>query len=155
LKRPFKIVLHEPEIPQNTGSIGRLCLSTQSELHLIEPLGFELTDKYLKRAGLDYWQYINLKQHKNFESFLEQVEDKDKLVFFSKKSGTTHFEYSFQQGSYLVFGKETAGLPDWILEQFPDQIVRIPMVDARVRSLNLAMATGIGLYEAIRQNTKI
>lgn len=145
------VVLIEPEIPQNTGSIGRLCLATQSRLHLVGPLGFELSDRQLKRAGLDYWEYLDVCQYESIETFLEQMPPDQPRVFLSKKAGQSIFDYRIQPDSYLFFGKETAGLPDWLLNREALHTVRIPMVDARVRSLNLAMSVGIALYEAIRQ----
>ena len=148
----FNIVLVEPEIPQNTGSIGRMCLATGCTLHLVEPLGFDISNKALKRAGLDYWQYIDLIKHESIEAFLETLNEKDNFVFLSKKAGITHFEYKFTPNTYMIFGKETAGLPDWLIRKHPTRLLRIPMFDARVRSLNLATSAGIVLYEGIRQN---
>ena len=147
----LNVVLIEPEIPQNTGTIGRLCLATGSTLHLVEPLGFEITDAHLKRAGLDYWEHLSVVRHKNVEAFLDQLPADAKLSFLSKKAGRTHYEEKFEPGSWLIFGKETMGLPDWILNRYAAQTVRIPMFDARVRSLNLSNAVSICVYEAIRQ----
>lgn len=145
------VVLIEPEIPQNTGSIGRLCLAAGATLHLVEPLGFEITDSHLKRAGLDYWQHLKVVRHSSTEAFLEALPADAPKVFLSKKAGHTLFEHQFQPGTWMIFGKETAGLPDWILNRYPTDTVRIPLYDARVRSLNLATAVGITVYEAIRQ----
>ena len=145
------VVLVEPEIPQNTGSIGRLCLATGTTLHLVEPLGFEITDAKLKRAGLDYWEHLRVCRHASLEAFMQSLPLNAPKVFFSKKAGHTLFEHSFVDGTYLIFGKETAGLPDWILNSHPTETVRLPMFDARVRSLNLSNTVGIGVYEAIRQ----
>ena len=145
------IVLVEPEIPQNTGSIGRLCLATGTTLHLVEPLGFEITHAKLKRAGLDYWEHLTVVLHPSLEDFLKNLPSDTPKVFFSKKAGNTVFEHEFAPGTYLIFGKETAGLPDWVINAFPTQTTRIPMYDARVRSLNLANAASIAVYEAIRQ----
>ncbi len=147
----LNVVLVEPEIPQNTGSIGRLCLATGSTLHLVEPLGFEITHSRLKRAGLDYWEHLKVKRHVGLKEFLDSMNPSAPKVFFSKKAGSTLFEWRFEKGSYLIFGKETAGLPDSIVNAYPDRTVRIPMFDARVRSLNLSNAVGIAVYEAIRQ----
>jgi tRNA (cytidine/uridine-2'-O-)-methyltransferase len=147
----FNVVLVEPEIPQNTGTIGRLCLATGSTLHLVEPLGFEITDSHLKRAGLDYWEHLSVVRHKNIDQFLEQLPRDAQLVFLSKKAGRTIFEEQFKPGAWLIFGKETAGLPDWILNRYAAQTIRIPMFDARVRSLNLSNAVSICVYEAVRQ----
>ena len=147
----LNVVLVEPEIPQNTGSIGRLCLATGTTLHLIEPLGFEITHSRLKRAGLDYWEHLKVVTHPGIEEFMRSLPASAPRVFFSKKAGHTLFEHKFEPGSYLFFGKETAGLPDWILNAHPTETVRIPLYDARVRSLNLSNSVSIGVYEAIRQ----
>lgn len=145
------VVLIEPEIPQNTGTIGRLCLATQTTLHLVRPLGFEITESRLRRAGLDYWEHLKVVMHESAEEFLASLPKDAPKVFFSKKAGHTIFEHAFQPGTYLIFGKETAGLADWIVNRHPTETVRIPMYDARVRSLNLSNAAGIAVYEAIRQ----
>jgi len=147
----LNVVLIEPEIPQNTGSIGRLCLATGTTLHLVEPLGFEITDAHLRRAGLDYWEHLTVIRHKSVEAFFEQLPADAPKVFLSKKAGHTVFEWKYEPGTYLIFGKETAGLPDWILNRYPTETMRIPMYDARVRSLNLSNAVSIVVYEAIRQ----
>ncbi len=147
----LNVVLVEPEIPQNTGSIGRLCLATQSTLHLVEPLGFEITHSKLKRAGLDYWEHLKVYRHSSLEVFINSLPVDAPKVFFSKKAGNTVFEYPFKSGTYLIFGKETAGLPDWVINSFSMNTVRVPMYDARVRSLNLANTVSIAVYEAIRQ----
>lgn len=146
----LNVVLVEPEIPQNTGSIGRLCLATNSNLHLVKPYGFELSDAQLKRAGLDYWKFLNVFEYENTDELLAKIGSSPK-VFFTKKAGKTLYEHSFQSGSYLIFGKETAGLSEDLLSHFSSESVRIPLFDARVRSLNLANAVSVGVYEAIRQ----
>ncbi len=145
------VVLVEPEIPQNTGSIGRLCLATQTTLHLVEPLGFEITHSRLKRAGLDYWEHLQVLRHASLSDFLKNIPAQAPKVFFTKKAGQTLFDFQFQKGAYLIFGKETAGLPEPLIQSYPSDLVRIPLYDARVRSLNLAHAASIGVYEAIRQ----
>lgn len=145
------VVLVEPEIPQNTGSIGRLCLATGTTLHLIEPLGFEITSARLRRAGLDYWEHLKVERHPSLEEFMKGLPPDAPKVFFSKKAGHTLFEHRFAPGTYLFFGKETMGLPDWVINAFPTECARIPMYDARVRSLNLSNAVSIAVYEAIRQ----
>ena len=147
----LNVVLIEPEIPQNTGSIGRLCLATGATLHLVEPLGFEITDAHLRRAGLDYWEHLKVVRHANVEAFLKAMPADAPRAFLSKKAGHTIFEHQFQPGSYLIFGKETMGLPDFVLNENPLNSFRIPMFDARVRSLNLSQAVAITVYEAIRQ----
>jgi tRNA (cytidine/uridine-2'-O-)-methyltransferase len=147
----LNIVLVEPQIPQNTGSIGRLCLATGTTLHLVHPLGFEITHAKLKRAGLDYWEHLKVVEHPSIESFLAGLPEKAQKVFFSKKAGHTLFDQIFEPGAYLIFGGEVTGLVDWILNRYPTDTTRIPMYDARVRSLNLANAASVALYEAIRQ----
>jgi tRNA (cytidine/uridine-2'-O-)-methyltransferase len=147
----LNVVLVEPEIPQNTGSIGRLCLATGATLHLVEPLGFEITHARLRRAGLDYWEHLQVVRHASLEIFLTSLPADAPKVFFSKKAGNTVFEHRFVPGTYLIFGKETAGLPDSVINAYPTETTRIPMYDARVRSLNLANAASIAVYEAIRQ----
>ncbi len=141
----------EPEIPQNTGSIGRLCLATQCTLHLVEPLGFEITASRLRRAGLDYWEHLSVVTHKSIEAFMASLPEDASLAFFTKKESHTVFSREYKPGTYLIFGKETMGLPDWLVNAHPTECVRIPMYDARVRSLNLSNAVSIAVYEAIRQ----
>lgn len=147
----LNIVLVEPEIPQNTGSVGRLCVATNSTLHLVEPLGFKITESAVKRAGLDYWEHLKLVMHPSLEAFLETIPKEAPVFLLSKKAGKLHYDADFKKGSYLIFGKETAGLPDWLLESRAPDGIRIPMYDARVRSLNLATTVGICAYEAIRK----
>jgi tRNA (cytidine/uridine-2'-O-)-methyltransferase len=144
------IVLHEPEIPQNTGNIVRTCKSTGSVLHLIEPLGFVIEDKKLKRAGLDYWHDMDIRIHNNFHSFC--LENPNARLWLVETYGDVHYhQVEYCDGDYLVFGKETSGLPLNICEQFPNRCVRVPMVKDN-RSLNLSNAVAIVLYEALRQN---
>jgi len=147
----LNVVLVEPEIPQNTGSIGRLCLAIGATLHLVEPLGFEITDAHLRRAGLDYWEHLKVVRHASLEAFLASMPSGAPKAFLSKKAGNTVFERRFEPGTYLIFGKETMGLPDSVLNEYPLDSFRIPMFDARVRSLNLSQAVAITAYEAIRQ----
>jgi tRNA (cytidine/uridine-2'-O-)-methyltransferase len=147
----FHVVLVEPEIPQNTGSIGRLCLASGCTLHLVEPLGFDISESAVRRAGLDYWEHLDLRKHASIEAFFASLPENAPKVFLSKKAGRTVYEHRFEPGTYFFFGKETAGLPDWILNRYAADTVRIPMFDARVRSLNLATAVGIAVYEGIRQ----
>lgn len=146
----FRIVLVEPEIPQNTGNIGRTCVGTGAELHLIEPFGFEITDKNLKRAGLDYWQYLKWFKYPNFEAWQNTIENRDRVFFFSTKATKSYFDVNYQPGDYLVFGRETKGLPPEIVEKYPEQLVKIPQYGP-VRSLNVATAAAIALYEGLRQ----
>jgi len=148
----FHCVLVEPEIPQNTGSIGRLCLATGTTLHLIEPFGFELSDRTLKRAGLDYWQHLKVERYPNLESFLSRLPPDSPKLLLSKKATKSFYEYKINPGTYFFYGKETKGLPESLTEEFKESLVRIPMFDPRVRSLNLAQTVAIGIYEGLRQN---
>ncbi len=152
-KPNFRIVLLEPEIPQNTGNIGRTCVGTGSELHLIEPFGFEITDKNLKRAGLDYWQYLTWFKHPNFESWKKMVENWDRVFFFSTKAQKSYYDIEYKMGDSLVFGRETKGLPAELLAQYPEKFVTIPQYGP-VRSLNVATAAAIAIYEGLRQIKK-
>ena len=147
----LQVVLIEPEIPNNTGSIGRLCLATQSTLHLVDPLGFEINDTQLKRAGLDYWQHLDVVRHPSRDAFFASLPKEASLVFFSKKAKPLYSEHHYQPGTYLIFGKETKGLSESLMKQYPDQTFQIPLYDSRVRSLNLSNAVSIVVYEAIRQ----
>jgi len=147
----LSIVLVTPEIPTNTGSIGRLCLATNSTLHLIEPLGFDISDSRVKRAGLDYWKHLQLIRHKSFEVFLDFLPSDASTVFFSTKSKNSLYTKKFEKGSYLIFGCETKGLEKELIDKFSKDTFSIPQYDHRVRSLNLANAASIVVYEAIRQ----
>jgi len=147
---PFNIVLIEPEIPPNTGSIARLCGATNATLHLVKPLGFSTEDRYLRRAGLDYWQYVNIVYWPSLAEFMTTHKD-NRLFFLSKKTKTPYTKASFKPGDFLIFGKETKGLPEEILLEHADKCYTIPMGNRNIRSLNLAMSAGIVLYEAIRQ----
>ena len=146
----FHIILHQPEIPQNTGSIGRLCVNNGAQLHLIHPLGFETTDYYLRRAGLDYWEKLEPTQYEDWADFMARNPAKH-LWFFSTKGRKRHTQVPWAYGDGLVFGRETVGLPEDILAGHKDQLVRIPMLGDHHRSLNLAQAVAIGLYEGLRQ----
>ena len=147
----LSIVLVRPEIPTNTGSIGRLCLATNSTLHLIEPLGFDISDTRVKRAGLDYWKHLQVIRHKSFEVFLHFLPTDASTVFFSTKSKNSLYTRKFEKGSYLIFGCETKGLGDELIDKFSEDTFHIPQYNDRVRSLNLANAASIVVYEAIRQ----
>ncbi len=149
---PLNIVLVEPEIPPNTGSIARLCGATNTDLHLIRPLGFSTDDKHLKRAGLDYWKYVSIRYWDSFDLFLSAQEEL-KLFFFTTKVKNKYTEAVYKPGDYLIFGKETKGLPEDILGLYHDRCYTLPMSNPHVRSLNLAMSAGIVLYEALRQNS--
>ena len=149
--KPFHIVLVAPEIPQNTGTIGRLAVSTDAVLHLVDPLGFSLEDKYLKRAGLDYWRFLDLRRHPDWEDFLGTLEKDARLFFFSTHGEKSYFDETYRPGDYLVFGKESAGLPREFYKRYRELLRVIPMPGEHSRSLNLANAVSIVLYEALRQ----
>ena len=148
------VVLYQPEIPPNTGSVARLCAATLTPLHLIKPLGFKIDDKHLKRAGLDYWEHVELRVHESWEAFLCETPN-DKLLYFSKKARRTYTKACYAEDVYLVFGPETRGLPEEWLELNADCSYRIPMLGTGVRSLNLSNAVSIVLYEGLRQLGKV
>lgn len=145
----YNIVLVEPEIPQNTGNISRTCAVTDSSLHLIKPLGFSIEEKHLKRAGLDYWQYLDLHVYENLDEFFEKNAGGD-FYYFSTKAPKRYTDVTYPDGAFLIFGKETKGLPEELLEKNLDKCVRIPM-KAALRSLNLSNSVAIAVYEALRQ----
>ncbi len=145
----LNIVLVEPEIPQNTGNIARTCAATGARLHLVEPMGFTVDDKKLKRSGLDYWYLLDITYYKNLDDFFERNKD-GKFFYFSTKARHTYAEIEYPDKAYLVFGKETAGLPEELLLKNKDTTVRIPMI-GEARSLNLSNSVAIGVYEALRQ----
>ena len=153
----MNIVLHQPEIPQNTGNIGRTCVATGSTLHLIEPLGFRLGEKDLKRAGMDYWEKLDVHRYMNYEEFLAGFREKQslhpgaKLWFATTKAKRAYTEVTFGPEDYIMFGKESAGIPEEILIDNEEQCIRIPMLP-EIRSLNLSNSVAIVLYEALRQN---
>ena len=146
----FHIILAQPEIPQNTGSIGRLCVSTNTQLHLVHPLGFNTDDATVRRAGLDYWQHLKPTEYEDWETFIDR-NPANRLWFFTTKGDRRHTDVRWEDGDGLVFGRETAGLPQTLLAAYPDQHVKIPMPGEFHRSLNLAQAAAVGLYEALRQ----
>ncbi|HXG53480.1 MAG TPA: tRNA (uridine(34)/cytosine(34)/5-carboxymethylaminomethyluridine(34)-2'-O)-methyltransferase TrmL [candidate division Zixibacteria bacterium] len=146
----MRVVLFEPEIPPNTGSVARLCAATLTPLHLIEPLGFKIDDKHLKRAGLDYWEFVDLHVHASWIQFSRERDD-GRLLFFSKRARKSYTAARYEETDYLVFGPETRGLPQELLDAHPDHCYRIPMMGTGVRSLNLSNAVSIVLYEALRQ----
>lgn len=148
---PLKVVLVEPRIPPNTGNVARLCAAVKIQLHLVGPLGFRITDRHLKRAGLDYWDLVEVYRHPGLEQFLLDLPAAT-LHFFSKKARPPYVEAVFGQEDYLIFGSETQGLPDWLFEAYRDRFWRIPIFEGGVRSLNLASAVAIVTYEALRQN---
>lgn len=146
----MNIVLHQPEIPANTGNIGRTCVATGSALHLIEPLGFRLDEKSIKRAGMDYWQHLDVTRYVDFEEFRSLHPDA-KLWMATTKAKRTYAEVSFGPDDYIMFGKESAGIPEELLVEYEENCIRIPMLD-EIRSLNLSNSVAIVLYEALRQN---
>lgn len=146
----LNIVLFEPEIPANTGNIGRTCVATNTRLHLIEPLGFRLNEKEIKRAGMDYWKDLDVTRYVNFQEFLEKNPEA-KIYMATTKGKNVYTEVSYEPDCYIMFGKESAGIPEEILAHNKDRCIRIPMV-GETRSLNLSNSVAIVLYEALRQN---
>ncbi len=151
-REKFHIVLVEPEIPQNTGAIARLCGATNAVLHLVHPLGFSTGNKYLKRAGLDYWKFVDIRYWDSLDFFLTAHEE-NRLYFFTTKTNRPYVDAPFTPGDYLLFGKETKGLPESILRRYENHCYTLPMANPNIRSLNLAMTAGIVLYEALRRKT--
>lgn len=146
-----QIVLVHPQIPPNTGNIARTCAATATELHLVEPLGFEISDRYLKRAGLDYWPYVCLRCHSSWSDFYDYVRQQGgRLIGFTKAGQTNSFNFSFDTQDWLLFGSETTGLPPEVLDACAERVY-IPMSQPQVRSLNLSVSVSIGLFEARRQ----
>ena len=150
---PFHIVLVEPEIPPNTGNIARLCAATGTVLHLVGKLGFSTDDRYLKRAGLDYWHAVEIRYWQDLEEMREAFPGA-RFVYTTKKAEQAHTSFTFKEGDFLVFGRETTGLPEKLLESNRDTCIRIPIFGP-VRSLNLSTAAGIVLYEALRQTGRL
>ena len=146
----LNIVLFEPEIPQNTGNIGRTCVATNTRLHLIEPLGFRLNDKTLKRAGMDYWSDLDVTRYDDFNDFMERNPGA-KIYMATTKAPNVYTEVNYEPDCYIMFGKESAGIPEEILVHHKEDSIRIPMV-GEIRSLNLSNSVAIVLYEALRQN---
>lgn len=150
---PLNIVLIEPEIPNNTGNIGRLALGSGSHLHLVKPFGFEIDDKRLKRAGLDYWKHLSVTYYENIEEFFV-INKNQNMAFLSSHGTKNHWEIPFQDNMFLIFGKESAGLPKSITEKYPDQLYKIPLYSEHIRSLNLANAVSIVIYEGLKSLSK-
>jgi len=146
----FNIVLVEPRIPQNTGSIARLCGATDTILHLVRPFGFTIDDKHLKRAGLDYWEFVRIHYWDSLDDFLDHTAE-DRRFFFTTKTKRLYTGCVFTPGDFLVFGPETRGLPEALLDWYAPQCATLPMSNPNIRSLNLAMSAAIVLYEALRQ----
>ena len=145
----LNVVLVEPEIPQNTGNIARTCAATGARLHLVRPLGFSISEKAVKRAGLDYWDLLDITVYDSTDDFFEKTKG-GKYYFFSTKAKHVHSDISYPDGAYLLFGRETAGLPEKLLHDNPDTTVRIPMI-SEARSLNLSNSAAIAVYEVLRQ----
>jgi len=150
----INVVLVEPEIPQNTGNIVRTCAAIGAKLHLVKPLGFEISEKYVKRAGLDYWDKIEIEEHNSFLDFLKKYNPNEKDMFFISSKGThvySDIEFSDTKEVFVLFGKETKGLPEDVMKKYLDKTIRIPMLDG-IRCLNLSNAVSIITYEILRQN---
>ncbi|MCL6294292.1 tRNA (cytidine(34)-2'-O)-methyltransferase [Jejuia spongiicola] len=147
---PLNIVLIEPEIPNNTGNIGRLALASGSHLHLVKPLGFEISDTRLKRAGLDYWKHLQITYYENIEDFFLKNKNAN-MAFLSSHGTKNHWDIPFENNMFLIFGKESVGLPKPIIETHKNQLYKIPLYSKHVRSLNLANAVGIVVYEGLKQ----
>ena len=149
----MNIVLYQPEIPANTGNIGRTCVATGTVLHLIEPLGFRLTGKELRRAGMDYWEHLDVRRYMNFEEFVDKNLNSNfeaKIWMATTKAKKVYTEAAFGENDFIMFGKESAGIPEEILVEHEETCIRIPMLD-KIRSLNLSNSVSIVLYEALRQ----
>jgi len=149
----FNIVLVTPQIPNNTGNIGRLCVGSNSTLHLVKPLGFEITDTRVKRAGLDYWKDLDVIYHENFNSLIDKIEDISRVFFFTTKATNIYYDVSYNEGDWLIFGKESDGLPQEIISTYKEQCVKIPF-PGTVRSFNLGNAVAMALGEGLRQLRK-
>ncbi|WP_139958197.1 tRNA (cytidine(34)-2'-O)-methyltransferase [Flavicella sediminum] len=150
MKFNFNIVLVNPQIPNNTGNIGRLCVGSLSKLHLVKPLGFEITDSRVKRAGLDYWGDLDLTYHDNFENLVDEIPDMSRVFFFTTRAESTYYDVAYQEGDWLVFGREADGLANEIVERYKEQCVKIPF-PGTVRSFNLGNAVAMALGEGLRQ----
>ena len=144
------IILHQPEIPANTGNIGRTCVATGTSLHLIEPLGFQLNEKAIRRAGMDYWEHLDVTRYINFDDFMQQHPGA-KIWMATTKAKHSYTDVTFRPDDFIMFGKESAGIPEEILVEYEDNCIRIPMLP-QIRSLNLSNSVAIVLYEALRQN---
>mgnify|MGYP003749849273 FL=1 len=146
----LNIVLFQPEIPQNTGNIGRTCVLTDATLHLIKPLGFSIDDKQLKRSGLDYWTYLKLEVHESYEELRQKYPDST-FYFSTTKATKKYSDVAYKEGDFIVFGRESSGLPDYIREENKENLIRLPMLESSTRSLNLSNSVAIMVYEALRQ----
>lgn len=151
---PLEVVLVTPEIPPNTGNVARLCAATRSHLHLVHPLGFSVDEKAVRRAGLDYWHLVSVREHESWSAFERSLPKHARLFFFTGKTARSYLETKYRPGDYLVFGKESTGLSEAILEKYQEQTRAIPTL-GDVRSLNLANAVAIAVYEALRQTGQL
>lgn len=147
----FTVTLLEPQIPQNTGNIGRLCAATDTPLEIVGNIGFKLSDRYLKRAGLDYWEFVNWKYVEDINAYMAGLPP-ERIHLFSARTGTSYLDRHYNPGDYLVFGSETRGISRKYLDSYPERCCTVPMTNAGVRSLNLSSTVAIALYEALRQN---
>jgi tRNA (cytidine/uridine-2'-O-)-methyltransferase len=145
------VVLFQPDIPQNTGNVGRMCAITKSRLHLIHPLGFRITDRHLKRAGMDYWKQLDVHEHQSWEAFLESPARPARTWLFTTHAERSLWDVQFADGDGLLFGRETSGVPGWLHDWAEGNRVRVPQWNDELRSLNLATCAGIATYEALRQ----
>jgi tRNA (cytidine/uridine-2'-O-)-methyltransferase len=150
------VILFQPDIAPNTGNIGRMCAVTQSRLHLIHPLGFEITDRHLRRAGMDYWYSLDVHEHQDFEAFLRSntAPKPERIFVLTTKAETCLWDVRFQDGDGLLFGKETAGCPEWLHDWAGPRRIKIPQLNEKLRSLNLSTAAGVATFEALRQVTR-
>ncbi len=146
----LSVLLYQPEIPPNTGNIARTCAATHTPLYLVEPLGFSISDKQLKRAGLDYWRHVRMKVFPDFDDAAREIPH-SRMVYFSARASRVYIDFSYRPGDCLVFGPETRGLPEKLFASYPGAVVKIPIDSSRVRSLNLSTSVGIALFEAMRQ----
>ncbi|MCM1990405.1 tRNA (uridine(34)/cytosine(34)/5-carboxymethylaminomethyluridine(34)-2'-O)-methyltransferase TrmL [Oceanirhabdus seepicola] len=146
----INIVLFQPEIPHNTGAIGRTCVLTNCTLHLIKPLGFEINEKAVRRAGLDYWKHVKIEEHDSYEDLRAKYPESN-FYFCTTKGKKDYTQVQYEKGDFLVFGRESSGLPDYIRENNKDNCIRVPMVETTTRSLNLSNTANIIVYEALRQ----
>jgi len=146
----LNIVLFQPEIPQNTGNIGRTCVLTDCKLHLIKPLGFSLEEKQLKRAGLDYWPFLDLEIHDSYEALRKKYKEST-FYYSTTKASKLYSEVEYKKGDFIIFGRESSGLPDSVRDSDPERCIRVPMINKTTRSLNLSNTVAITAYEALRQ----
>ncbi len=150
-QKSFKIVLYAPEIPGNTGSIGRTCVALDLELILIKPYGFDLSEKAVRRAGLDYWKYVKIKEYENFDEFLAtEKPEREQLFFFENNVDQNFYSAPYQEDCYLIFGSETKGMPEYYYQNYRDRMYHIPMFSEHIRSLNLSNAATTAAYECLR-----